>query len=76
MIPDIIHDKMTNPCVINGGINTESGTFDLEYMLTFKDVYIGKPVIQENNGAQTSDYGKSYNTCGCCTDEIRQCKGQ
>ena len=51
MIPDIIHDKMTNPCVINGGINTESGTFDLEYMLTFKDVYIGKPVIQENNGA-------------------------
>ena len=32
--------------------------------------------IQENNGAQTSDYGKSYNTCGCCTDEIRQCKGQ
>ena len=32
--------------------------------------------IQEYNGAQTSDYGKSYNTCGCCTDEIRQCKGQ
>ena len=32
--------------------------------------------IEVNNGAQTSDYGKSYNTCGCCTDEIRQCKGQ
>ena len=32
--------------------------------------------IQENNGAQTSDYGKSYNTCGCCTDEISRCKGQ
>lgn len=32
--------------------------------------------IQEYNGAQTSDYGKSYNTCGCCVDEIRQCKGQ
>ena len=32
--------------------------------------------IQEYNGAQTSDYGKAYNVCGCCTDEIRQCKGQ
>ena len=32
--------------------------------------------IEVNNGAQTSDYGKSYNTSGCCTDEIRQCKGQ
>ena len=32
--------------------------------------------IEVNNGAQTSDYGKSYNTWGCCTDEIRQCKGQ
>ena len=32
--------------------------------------------IQEFNGAQTSDYGKSYNSCGCCTNEIRSCKGQ
>ena len=32
--------------------------------------------IQEFNGAQTSDYGKSYNSCGCCTDEVRLCKGQ
>ena len=32
--------------------------------------------IQEFNGAQTSDYGKSYNSCGCCTNEIKLCKGQ
>ena len=32
--------------------------------------------IEINNGAHKSDYGKVYNICGCCTENIKECKGQ
>lgn len=32
--------------------------------------------IQEYEGAQSSDYGKSYNVCGCCVDQVKICRGQ
>ena len=32
--------------------------------------------IELNNGAHRSDYGKVYNTCGCCVEDVRECKGQ
>lgn len=32
--------------------------------------------IQSNNGAPGSDYGISYNVCGCCVDDARLCRGQ
>ena len=32
--------------------------------------------IEINNGAHRSDYGKVYNICGCCVDDVKECKGQ
>ena len=32
--------------------------------------------IQVNSGAENSDYGKSYNVCGCCVEDARVCRGQ
>lgn len=32
--------------------------------------------IDQNNGAHLSDYGKSYNICGCCVEDARTCRGQ
>ena len=32
--------------------------------------------LDANNGAHNSDYGKSYNICGCCTNVIKDCRGQ
>lgn len=32
--------------------------------------------IQEYEGAHSSDYGKSYNVCGCCVDQVKICRGQ
>jgi len=32
--------------------------------------------IVQNNGAHLSDYGKSYNICGCCVEDARTCRGQ
>ena len=32
--------------------------------------------IEINNGAHRSDYGKVYNICGCCVEDVRECKGQ
>jgi hypothetical protein len=32
--------------------------------------------IEMNNGAHRSDYGKVYNICGCCVEDVKECKGQ
>ncbi len=32
--------------------------------------------IEINNGAHRSDYGKVYNICGCCVENVKECKGQ
>ena len=32
--------------------------------------------IEINNGAHRSDYGKVYNICGCCVEDVKECKGQ
>lgn len=32
--------------------------------------------IYHNNGAQNSDYGTSFNVCGCCVEDARVCRGQ
>lgn len=47
-IPDVI--KEYNPIKIPANYDEESNRFLLEYVIEFKDIYIGKPVINENNG--------------------------
>mgnify|MGYP001177088517 CR=1 FL=1 len=32
--------------------------------------------IEVNKGANNSDYGASYNTCGCCVENAKLCRGQ
>ena len=32
--------------------------------------------IAKNNGAVNSDFGQTYQTCGCCVDDARVCRGQ
>ena len=32
--------------------------------------------IDQNNGAHLSDYGKSFEICGCCVEDARTCRGQ
>ena len=32
--------------------------------------------IADNGGALNSDFGKTFETCGCCVDDARICRGQ
>ena len=32
--------------------------------------------IANNNGAVNSDFGQTYETCGCCVEDARVCRGQ
>tara|TARA_B100000945_G_C20378509_1_gene595914 strand:- start:410 stop:1075 length:666 start_codon:yes stop_codon:yes gene_type:complete len=32
--------------------------------------------ITNNDGAVNSDFGQTYETCGCCVDDARVCRGQ
>lgn len=50
MIPSIIHNPENCPIKISGDFNIDTGQHNMEYQLTFKQVSIGRPVIQENNG--------------------------
>ncbi len=50
MIPKIIHDKENNPIVIKTDYDPDTGLHNLEYQLEWKQVQIGRPVIQENSG--------------------------
>ena len=48
-------------------------------VLMCSNVYINHSFhefIQVNSGAENSDYGKSYNVCGCCVEDARVCRGQ
>ena len=48
-------------------------------VLMFSNIYINfsfHEFIQVNSGAENSDYGKSYITCGCCVEDARVCRGQ
>ena len=51
MFEKIIHDKQNNPIIINGDLDQDTNKFNMEYELRFGEVYIGKPIIQENSGA-------------------------
>lgn len=50
MIPSIIHSPENCPIKICGDFNPDSGQHNMEYQLTFNQVFIGRPVTQENNG--------------------------
>ena len=32
--------------------------------------------IANNDGAVNSDFGQTFETCGCCVDDARICRGQ
>ena len=32
--------------------------------------------IEDNNGALNSDYGKTFESCGCCVEDAKVCRGQ
>ena len=50
MIPAIIQSPENCPIKVAGDFNTDTSQHNMEYQLTFKQVSIGQPVIQENNG--------------------------
>ena len=60
-------------------INKKILTVVLIVFFTITNIYLNSSFfnfIEINNGAHRSDYGKVYNICGCCTENIKECKGQ
>ena len=60
-------------------INKKILTVVLIVFFTITNIYLNSSFfnfIEINNGAHKSDYGKVYNICGCCTENIKECKGQ
>lgn len=60
-------------------INKKIFTVVLIVFFTITNIYLNSSFfnfIEINNGAHRSDYGKVYNICGCCTENIKECKGQ
>ena len=60
-------------------INKKILTVVLIVFFTISNTYLNSSFfnfIEINNGAHRSDYGKVYNICGCCTENIKECKGQ
>ena len=60
-------------------INKKILTVVLIVFFTVTNIYLNSSFfnfIEINNGAHKSDYGKVYNICGCCTENIKECKGQ
>ena len=60
-------------------INKKILTVVLIVFFTVTNIYLNSSFfnfIEINNGAHRSDYGKVYNICGCCTENIKECKGQ
>lgn len=50
MLPAIIHSPENCPIKVSGDFNSDTGQHNMEYQLTFKQVSIGRPILQENNG--------------------------
>lgn len=60
-------------------INKKILTVVLIVFFTITNIYLNSSFfnfIEINNGAHRSDYGKVYNICGCCTENIKECRGQ
>lgn len=60
-------------------INKKILTVVLIVFFTITNIYLNSSFfnfIEINNGAHKSDYGKVYNICGCCTENIKECRGQ
>ena len=60
-------------------INKKILTVVLIVFFTITNIYLNSSFfnfIEINNGAHRSDYGKVYNICGCCVEDVKECKGQ